>query len=232
MDAGSLPGQAARARRGWGRAQRAFRPASALACGMRSGACSSVYGSHSACRSFQNLFWNSSCTRGQHRGGGRAPRRASRDAACWAAGRAAASRPCMSCRRLRRPQAAGASSRTGIAAAGAAPTMGTQSRSSTASYPDRASSTAKLRPSWRRGKPTGPGWKGTSCGSASTRLLRGPLASVAATGCSGGRPAAAADALSGCNGWTAGAAAAAAVHSSALRSTADRLGSACRRRCC
>ncbi len=31
------------------------------ACGMRSGACSSVYGSHSAWRSFQNRFWYSFC---------------------------------------------------------------------------------------------------------------------------------------------------------------------------
>ena len=35
---------------------------------MRSGEYSSVYGSHSACRSFQNFFWNSFCLLGERKG--------------------------------------------------------------------------------------------------------------------------------------------------------------------
>lgn len=158
-------------------------PSQRAPCLMGSGECRRVYGCHSACRSFQNFFWYWFCL-GEWVG---------------AAGCAAAA---LAGQATLHPQTPHPPTPC------PAPTMATQSRSSTASYPERSCSTAKLRPSWRRGKATGPSGSGSNCVSASSSALRGPpAAAAAAADCRGGNGAVAAHAARGCSGRAAAAAA-------------------------
>ena len=191
-----------------------MRSSSRRTCVMVSGACCSLNGSHSACRSFQNSFWYSSCGARKQAGwpashGEQGDRVVMRHGKPRSAAATRAPRPIHLCIHLYPP------------------TVGTKSQSSTASYPLRRHSTAKLSWSVRRGKATGRGGSGSSCGSDRDRLLLGAPGPGAVARARGGRPAADVD-----QGRSRQAVGAAAAASSRCRRRLDRPACCCAIRCC